>query len=101
MKNRATFLFIGLILFFLADSAFALTTDLDQDGILDHQDSEVIVSIDQVLPSGEYTFLDLSITNNSNLVLLGDTNSTSTFPGVKINAQNITVDPGAVVYANN
>ncbi len=66
------------------------------------QPSHDITTIDQntTLVSGEYTYEDLVITNNATLTLQGDPNSSNSFKGVKINAQNITIDPGSSISAN-
>jgi len=92
--------FFGLFLLSLAHFTFAQTTDLDQDGRLDHEDPEVIISTNQYLPAGEYTFQNLIITNNATLTLAGDQNSPNEFKGVKITAQNITVNSGAKISAD-
>ena len=57
------------------------------------------IDIDTTLPAGEYTYDNLIITNNATLTLLGDS-TLPNFKGVKINAVNITVDPGAHISAD-
>jgi hypothetical protein len=52
------------------------------------------------LAAGEYTYENLVITNDATLTLQGDPNSVNSFKGVKINAVNITIDPGSYISAN-
>ena len=58
------------------------------------------ISQDTILAAGEYTYDNLIITNNAHLYLVGDPTSPNSFKGVKINAVNITIDPGAHVSAD-
>lgn len=61
----------------------------------------LIIDIDTTLPSGEYFYDNVTITNNATLTLLADIVSTgSGFKGVKINANNITIDSGSSISAN-
>ncbi|MCD6528247.1 lamin tail domain-containing protein [bacterium] len=74
-------------------------SDLDKDGIIDSYDPETIISFNTELEAGEYTFKDLIITNNAILIL----NSSTTlegFKGVKIIADNLSIDAGASISAN-
>jgi hypothetical protein len=77
----------------------ASPSDLDGDGILDSEDPETIISTNITLDAGEYTFKNLVITNNSVLTLNSNT-SLEGFKGVKINAENLTIDEGSSISAD-
>jgi len=72
---------------------FSSFSDLDDDGIIDSYDPLTIVSMDRELEPGEHLFKDLLITNKANLLLKGDPNLEG-FKGVKILADNLTVETG-------
>ncbi len=91
---------LGSFLFLLAGPVFAETIDLDQDGTPDSEDEEVLVSTSQSLPAGEYTFRNLTVASNTVLTLVGDPNASGDFKGVKIVADNITIESGSSLSAN-
>lgn len=97
MLNKGIIFLISFFIFSFAFWGVALAQgDLDGDGIPDSEDPETIVSVNKTLEAGEYTFKNLIITNNSVLTL----NSSTTiegFKGVKINAENLTIDQGASI----
>lgn len=103
MKTKISVLLLFLVAILgLAHIAKAnvLTSDLNGNSIPDHEEPEVIVSTSQFLNAGEYNFQNLTITNNSTLTLKGDSLSPLVFKGVKINANNLTVDSGSNISAN-
>ena len=73
--------------------------DLDNDGVPNIEDPETVVLINKTLEVGEYTFKNLIITNNSVLTLNSDT-SLEGFKGVKINAENLTIDSNSSISAD-
>jgi len=73
--------------------------DLDEDGIPDAEDPETIVTTSEELQAGEHTFLNLVITNGSVLTLKSDP-ALPEFKGVKINAENVTIDSTSVISAD-
>ncbi|MDR3519414.1 MAG: DUF5011 domain-containing protein [Candidatus Pacebacteria bacterium] len=62
--------------------------------------STFTIDKDTTLTAGEYNYENLLITNNAILTLQGDPTSSSAFKGVKINADNITIDPGSSISAD-
>ncbi len=100
MKNILKFSISLLALFTLFVSVPAFASDLNQNSIDDATEPDVIVSTNQSLDAGEYTFQNLTITNNATLTLKGDPQSPLVFKGVKINAENITIDAGARISAD-
>ncbi len=93
-------LFVGPVIFaaILASGGLA-QADLDEDGIPDAEDPETTVSENRELLAGECTFLDLVITNSSVLTLRGDPGLPA-FKGVRINAENVTIDSGSSISAD-
>jgi len=75
-------------------------SDLDNDGIIDSYDPATIVSEDSQLEAGEYVFKDLFITNQANLLLKGDS-QLDEFKGVKILADNLTIEANCSVNSNS
>lgn len=73
--------------------------DLDEDGIGDVCDLETVVPTNKILEAGEYIFKNLIITNNSVLTLNSNT-SLEGFKGVKIIAENLTIDPTSSISAD-
>ena len=57
------------------------------------------IDTDTTLVAGEYNYDNLVITNNAILILGGDP-TLPNFKGVKINAVNITIDPGSHISAD-
>lgn len=95
-------LFLSLFSFGIAEAVTPTPfnpQDINSNGIVDSVESQVVVSNDIELPSGEYVFKNLTVTNNAVLLLKGDQNSPSVFKGVKITAENITVTEGAQISA--
>lgn len=76
-------------------------SDINANSVFDKDETLVVIDTDTELPAGEYFFNDLKITNNATLVTDGNSYSTSTFKGVKINAVNLTVDAGAKISADS
>ncbi len=101
LLKLGTFVFL---LYFLTSAysaeAAVLQSDLNQNGIDDSDETDVVMTINATLPAGEYNFNNLTVTNNAVLTLKGDLNSPEDFKGVKINAENITVENGAVLSAD-
>ncbi len=91
----------GFVVFISPLSAYA--SDLNSNSIDDSTEPEVIVSSNKTLPAGEYNFQNLILTNNATLTLQGDpglSGSPLAFKGVKINAENITVNSGSRMSAD-
>ncbi|NCU28572.1 MAG: DUF5011 domain-containing protein [Candidatus Moranbacteria bacterium] len=62
----------------------------------------LIINEDTELIAGEYFFDNVTITNNATLKLLSDIESVSKdFRGVKIHANNMTIDAGSSISADN
>lgn len=72
-----------------------LDSDLNNNGIVDSTEPEVVVDSNKSLSSGAYNFNNLVITNNATLFADGDPYATSSFKGVAINAVNITITSGS------
>jgi pimeloyl-ACP methyl ester carboxylesterase len=94
-KTKNFFVVIISILLFLFFPIFAkadiLASDLNDNGITDSLEEEVIIDHDSSLPHGEYVFNNLFITNGATLYLVSDSRSTDSFKGVQITANNISV----------
>ena len=76
------------------------TSDLNGNSIPDSQENDVVINSNTSLPAGEYHFNNLTITNNSQLTLAGDPTVSGAFKGVKIVANNITIDSGSSISAD-
>ena len=76
------------------------SSDLNENGIDDKDEVEVIMNEDMFLLAGEYRFNNLIITNNTVLTFEGDPDSLSFFKGVKIEAINLTINPGSSISAD-
>ncbi|MEX2029176.1 MAG: DUF5011 domain-containing protein [Candidatus Paceibacterota bacterium] len=82
------------------DDSNLSSSDLNSNGLEDRNEDEVIVNSNASLSAGEYRFNNLIITNNATLTLEGNPASENSFKGVKINAVNITIDPGSFISAD-
>jgi hypothetical protein len=89
--TKVVVLLVPLFFFLFTVPAFA-QTDLDDDGIMDDVDDEVIVAENVTLEAGEYFFNNLIIDNGAVLFLMSDEASESIHKGVTINAVNLTID---------
>src|SRR3989344_3003330 len=78
----------------------SLFSDLNQNGVLDHQEENITITSNTFLPAGEYNFNNLTISGNAILTLRGDEFTEASFRGVKINAENITIESGATISAD-
>lgn len=97
-------LLFGILYIFFGgvQNIYALTvleSDLNNNGVVDSTEAEVILTSNKSLFHGEYNFNNLIISNNATLTLDGAPLSTDSFKGVKINATNMTVFAGARVSA--
>jgi hypothetical protein len=90
---------IACLNIFLVGIVSAVPGDLDNDGTADNIDPQTVVSSSATLPAGEYSFRNLTITNNAVLTLASNT-TFSGFKGVKIEALNLIVDAGAAISAD-
>ena len=97
--RKLYFLFI-LLAIPLLSRAEATAFDINNNGILDSQEQEVVLESSFLLPAGVYTFNNLVISNNASLTALSDVNSLSTFKGVKIIANNLTISSGSTINAD-
>jgi hypothetical protein len=93
------FIMIVSLNFLLVGIVSATPGDLDNDGLVDVNDPETIISSSISLPAGEYSFQTLVITNGASLILNSDS-SLSGFKGVRINAQNILIDANSAISAD-
>ncbi len=102
MKKLMYILIAVIVLngFFITKTYSYSSSDLNNNGILDNTESEVIVDTNQTLPSGEYIFNDLYITNGATLTLEGNPDSLESFKGVKIISNNLTVDFDSSISAD-
>ncbi|MFZ2253413.1 MAG: hypothetical protein WAW13_04590 [Minisyncoccia bacterium] len=102
MSRKLTqFVVIAYLSFMYVGTAFASSPlDLNNNGTLDSEEVEVVVDTNASLPAGEYTFKNLVITNAATLKLERNIDSPDFFKGVKINAENITIDEGAALSAS-
>ncbi|KKS27718.1 MAG: hypothetical protein UU88_C0003G0046 [Parcubacteria group bacterium GW2011_GWC1_42_11] len=99
----AVLLSLFVVLFWGTQTVYALNildSDLNSNGIIDSTETEVVVTSNKSLQSGEYNFGNLTITNNAVLTLVGDPLSPDQFKGVKINATNISVSFGSRISAD-
>jgi len=79
----------------------ASISDLDVDGIVDAFDPETIISGTVTLSSGEYIFKDLTLESGGKLIL--ESNLDPDFEGlrgVKIKANNLTIDDSSFISAS-
>ena len=82
-------LLIFVFIFFYYTSftnAATLQSDLNQNGIPDSGETDVIMQTSANLSAGEYNFNNLTIINNATLTLDGDPNSIDAFKGVRSEA---------------
>lgn len=89
-----------VMVFETPNPANILFSDLNQNGIADSEEENVVASSSAWLVAGEYVFNNLTITNNAIITAAGNENSSSTFKGVKIFAKNLTVETGASISGN-
>ncbi len=90
---------VSLVFSFLLIAGIAIAqTDLDEDGIPDPEDIEVIISSNILLAAGDYSFQNLIITNNA-IVTLNSDSFLEGFKGVRLNAENLTLVKGTVLTA--
>jgi hypothetical protein len=89
------FLFVGISTTYAADFS-----DLNNNGIEDESEVEVIVNSNKTLPAGNYLFGNLILINNAILYVNGDPLSSKEFKGVKITATNLTINPGSSINAD-
>jgi hypothetical protein len=90
---------VSLIFSFLLITGIAYAqTDLDEDGTPDSEDIEVIILSNISLPAGEYSFQNLIITNNA-IVTLNSNSFLEGFKGVRLNAENLTLEQGTILTA--
>ena len=84
-----------------AISEIALSfSDLNDNGIADSEEVDVVMDANRSLPAGEYRFNNLTISNNAVLTLAGDTLSSNSFKGVKITAINLNINSGSSISAD-
>jgi|GEM_PF-2845683 len=74
-------------------------SDKDGDAIGDVCDAETLINSTSTWDAGEYTFKHLHITNNSTITAASNTGLD--YMGVLINAEDITIDVGSSITANN
>ncbi len=74
--------------------------DINQNGIADRTEAEVVVESNLTLPAGEYFFNNLTIRNGAIVTAESDYFSVSAFKGVKINAVNLTISSTSIMEAN-
>ena len=74
-------------------------TDLDGDGLLDFADDNTIITSSVNLAAGIYTFKNLTISNGA-ILTLNSSLSRDGFQGVKIQADNITIDKDSSISAD-
>lgn len=88
------------VLLLSTSSAFAATSDLNANGIPDDTEPNVVVSTNQTLPAGTYTFHNLTITNGATLTAQGDPTA-SGFKGVQITADNLSISSTSTISADS
>jgi len=88
------------LVFETPNSANVLYSDLNQNGIADSEEDDVVASSSAWLAAGEYVFNNLIVTNRATITAAGNENSSSTFKGVKIFAKNLTIETGATISAD-
>lgn len=91
---------MALFLFGFTGVAYAAVSDLDTDGIPDFEDPDVIMTDSQRLEAGTYQYTNLTVATGATLFIEGAPESTSTFKGVKLMAENLVVENGAAINAN-
>ena len=74
-------------------------SDLDGDGIVDSLDPETIITQDITLAAGEYTFKNFIINSDVTVTALSDS-SLEGFKGVKLIAENITLNSNSYLTAD-
>ena len=74
--------------------------DLNDNGILDVDEEEVVISSTIDLPAGEYVFNNLVLTESAHVNGKRNINTADDFKGVKISAKNIIVMEGARISAD-
>ena len=100
-KRLPILILLGIVFTFLTNTQLVYAeTDLDEDGILDSVDVDVVVVSNKSLLAGEYYFTNLTITNGATLKVKGDTSTTTEFKGVHINAENLTIDSNSKISAD-
>ncbi len=101
MKKYKSAGFVGLLILIIPLCAYSASSPLDinDNGISDNTEQQVILDHDVSLPAGEYFFKDLILKNSATLYAEPDLNSTNTFKGVKINADNISIENGSSISA--
>lgn len=101
---RATFaglLFFALFLVIPTVYASPISqSDLNNNGINDSTEVNVVVDTNATLPAGEYTFQNLTITNYAVLKVESDPDSSDSFKGTKITVDNLTVDQYSSILAD-
>ena len=73
--------------------------DIDEDNIVDEIDPEVEIRSVFTLMPGEYIFHNLVVRENVSLILKSDVESEEEFKGVRIIAENITIEEGGLITA--
>ncbi|MFZ2522575.1 MAG: PxKF domain-containing protein [Minisyncoccia bacterium] len=96
-KIIVTAFLLALPLILRAD---ATPQDINDNGVLDSSEAEVVLESNFSLPAGEYIYNNLTVTNGATLILLSDPNSANTFKGVKITAVNLTVSNSSSISAD-
>jgi hypothetical protein len=89
------FFFAGISVTYAADFS-----DLNNNGLEDESEVEVIVDSNKTLPAGNYLFGNLTLTNNATIIAEGDASSSNVFKGVKITAVNLTINSGSSINAD-
>ncbi|MDD1701220.1 MAG: hypothetical protein LUQ04_10595, partial [Methanoregula sp.] len=92
--------FIIILIILLLTGITSAQGDLDNDGIPDNIDPDTVINASTTLNAGEYTFLNLIITNDARLTLESNS-SFSGFKGVIINANNLRIDPSSTLFADD
>lgn len=94
-------LFALVLLFGFSSFAFASSySDLNNNGIADADENIVVASTTMSLPAGEYHFHNLTITSGTQITAEGNPDSSDTFKGVKIVADNLTLEPNSHLSAD-
>jgi len=79
----------------------ASSSDLDGDGIVDAFDPETVIGRTITLAAGEYTFKDLTLESGGGLILESNLDPDfQGFRGVKIKANNLTIDSSSSISAS-
>ncbi len=77
-----------------------LYSDLNENGIADSEEDDVVATSTQSLPAGEYVFNNLTLTKGAQITAEGNPDSSNDFKGVKIFAGNLTIDVGSSISAD-